>query len=215
MQTSVIDKNWEVGTTHKILESIHQKEINIAIYDRDIDPLTKEIDSLRNLSIELRSVGDISTILNSVTKSINSNKHSLIIQDIRRLLQLFKKLTGARLFRLRLATVNTNMCRRFHTDINSLRMLCTYSGPGTLWLEEDNVNREALNSCGDNECIVLDESKIQQANAGSVVVLKGALYSDEGIKAIVHRSPTIEESDEKRLLLRIDTHESLIPEHDS
>jgi hypothetical protein len=89
--------------------------------------------------------------------------------------------------------------------MNDLRMLCTYSGPGTLWLSENNINRNALNSCGDNECIVLDESKIQQAKTGAVVILKGAIYPEEGTKAIVHRSPTIEDYGEKRLLLRIDT----------
>jgi len=131
------------------------------------------------------------------------------LNDIETLLSIFNRITQAQSFRLLLATINTNMCRRFHTDVNDLRMLCTYSGPGTLWLTEDNVNREALETCKDNECIVKDESKIQQAPTGSVVILKGAIYPQQGTKAIVHRSPTIEESGEKRLLLRIDTNEFL------
>ncbi|MGK0427956.1 MAG: hypothetical protein ACJAUR_002072 [Ulvibacter sp.] len=40
-------------------------------------------------------------------------------------------------------------------------------------------------------------------------MLKGAIYLSEGTKAVVHRSPTIEESVETRLLLRIDTNEFL------
>jgi hypothetical protein len=131
------------------------------------------------------------------------------LKDIEHLLYIFTQITKANSFRLLLTTVNTNMCRRFHTDINDLRMLCTYSGPGTLWLTEDNINRKVLDTCGDNECIVLDESKVQQAPTGAVVILKGSIYPQEGAKAIIHRSPTIEESGQKRLLLRIDTNEFL------
>ena len=42
---------------------------------------------------------------------------------------------------------------------------------------------------------------------GDIVILKGALYPES--KAIIHRSPTIEETGKKRLLLRIDTNESV------
>ena len=101
------------------------------------------------------------------------------------------------------------MCRKFHTDINDIRLLCTLSGEGTLWLPEFNVNREALDTQKDNEDIVIDPSYIMQAPENSAVLLKGALYPKSGTRAIVHRSPTIEESGEKRLLLRIDTNDNL------
>ena len=93
--------------------------------------------------------------------------------------------------------------------MNDLRMLCTYSGPGTLWLKEDNIDREALHASTDNEPIALDERMIQQVRTGDLVILKGAIYPKEGTKAAVHRSPAIEESGERRLLLRIDTNEFL------
>ena len=48
-----------------------------------------------------------------------------------------------------------------------------------------------------------------QVPENGVVLLKGALYPKAGTRAIVHRSPTIEESGEKRLLLRIDTNDNL------
>lgn len=52
----------------------------------------------------------------------------------------------------------------------------------------------------------MDESEIQQAKMGSVIILKGSANPKEGTIAVVHRSPTIEKSSEHRLLLRIDTH---------
>jgi hypothetical protein len=203
----VINKNWVVGNCTTWLHQIHNSEINIAICNREIDALSNETVTALNQTIEFRVSGDIDTIVQTIEKEIRG--FTLLLNDIISLLHLFKGITKANSFRLLLATINTNMCCKFHTDINDLRMLCTYSGLGTLWLEEDNINRNALDTCGDNECIVLDETKIQQVKTGAVVILKGAIYPTEGTKAIVHRSSTIEETGERRLLLRIDTNEFL------
>ncbi len=209
MKAKTTIKNWVVDTRPTILKNIHQADVNIAIYNRDTSALAGEVERLVKRDIEIKSSGDIGTVLEAITKEIDPSTFRLITQDIKDLLHLFKEVTGSNSFRLLLATINSNMCRRFHTDANNLRMLCTYSGQSTLWLTEDNVNRNALGSGGDNECIVLDESKIQQTQTGSVLILKGAIYPQEGTKAVVHRSPTIEESGEKRLLLRIDTNQFL------
>ncbi len=207
MNTTAITKNWEVNDDAKALKAIRNKAINMAIWNRNTNRLTKEIDLLVNRGVELQSRGNVDSILNTITNTIGLKECGLIIQDIHKLLHIFKEISYTKNFLLLLTTVNTNMCRRFHTDGNDLRMLCTYSGPGTLWLTEDNVNRKVLNTGGDNERIVIDESKIQQAKTGSVLILKGTLYPQQGTSAVVHRSPTIEESSEKRLLLRIDTNE--------
>jgi len=204
---NTIAKNWVEGNCPTVLHQIHSNEVNIATYNREIDVLSNEIDTALNQAIEIRVNGDIDKIVQTIEN--NLKEFDLLKSDLISLLHLFKDITKANRYKVLLATVNTNMCRRFHTDINDLRMLCTYSGPGTLWLEDDNVNRKALDTCGDNECIVLDETKIHQAKTGSVVILKGAIYPTEGTKAIVHRSPTIEEIGERRLLLRIDTNEFL------
>ena len=119
----------------------------------------------------------------------------------------FKEISEVVSFKLLLAIVDNDMCRRFHTDLNYIRMLCTYSGPGTLWLSENNLNREALDDLESNNSIVINNDSINQVRTGSVAILKGGLYPRKGTKAIVHRSPNIQESQQKRLLLRIDTDE--------
>lgn len=202
-------KNWKIDTTPKALNYIHNEDINITIYERDIRTLTDEIHHLLEQNIKLSLSGDVNSILENIKKAIPPSKYGLIIQDIEKLLLLFGEVTGSTEFRLLLATINTNMCRRFHTDVNDVRMLCTYSGPGTLWLTDDNINQEALRNNADNTHIVLKEKKIQKAKTGAVILLKGAMYPQEKVKAIVHRSPTIEESGEKRLLLRVDTNNTL------
>lgn len=202
--------NWAYCSNSKELEVIHQKELNIAIQERDISYMYDEIQNLIDENIEFRVSGDVKTILNSLLETINPVKYTELVKDISKLLLFFKEITKSNSFKIFIASVNNNMCRRFHYDINDLRMLCTYSGPGTLWLANENVNWKELTSSGNNDSIVIDKSKIKQASAGDLVILKGAIYGKEGTRAIVHRSPTIEESGLKRLLLRIDTNAFLV-----
>ena len=201
--------NFRIGDNPSILNCIHDNEVNIAIYERDISAFANELTHLLDEHVEFKSSGTIESIVNDAREVMNPTKYPLLIRDISQLLLYFKEATEVNNFRLLLATVNTNMCRRFHTDVNDLRMLSTNSGPGTLWLTDDNINRVALNDCSDDVSMVIDESRIQQAATGAVVILKGAIYPQLETEAVVHRSPTIEESGEKRLLLRIDTNESL------
>ena len=56
--------------------------------------------------------------------------------------------------------------------------------------------------------IVKDPKLIQQADTGDVLILKGARYPKA--KAIIHKSPNIEGTNQKRLLLRIDIDQTLI-----
>lgn len=207
MESALASKNWVSGLTSSVLEGIHREEVNIAIFDRSTDYLKNELDDLNTKDFEFRSSGDIDTISKTISNTADLAHYALIKQDVKDLLNLFSKITSATNYRLFLATVNSNMCRKFHTDINDLRMLCTYKGPGTLWLQEDNINRKVAHSDDDDDCIVIDESRIQQVNTGSLVILKGALYPKDGTTPILHRSPAIEESGEKRILLRIDTDE--------
>lgn len=204
MKTAATVKNWVEGPIPNILQDIHQNEVNIAIYNRDTNGLDEEIKDLLNREVSLDISGPIDYILNEVSKLNNQDANSMIVLDVQNLLGLFKDVTKASQFRLFLATINTNMCRRFHMDANNLRLLCTYNGPGTLWLTEDNINRKALNTYEDNDSIVVDKTNINQVKTGSVIILKGSKYQQKSTKGAVHRSPTIEESGETRLLIRID-----------
>ncbi|MEL6803571.1 MAG: DUF1826 domain-containing protein [Bacteroidota bacterium] len=201
--------HWAIDTDQEVLKRIHEEDVNIAIYERDTSKLKSEINSLLDQNIEFRASGDIDAIMSDVVKVVDQHTHSLIIKDMERLLSYFQEVVQTTNCRLLLAAINSNMCRKFHTDINEIRMLCTYSGPGTLWLTDDNINRRALGARGrEDERIAIEESKVQQVKTGAVTLLKGALYPYDRANAVVHRSPTIEESGEKRLLLRVDNNDT-------
>nr|WP_299382220.1 DUF1826 domain-containing protein [Allomuricauda sp.] len=204
-ETTIV--NCAAGPSPTLLGNIHQTNVNIAIYNRDITTLTTEVRSLKAQQVEIRSSGKVDTILNTLTLALDPNKFSLILQDIKELLYLFKEVTNASSFRLLLATISTNMCPRFHADNNELRMLCTYRGPGTLWLPNHAVDRNAYLTGKGNKSILPNESLAQQVETGDVVILKGSLYP--GATPILHRSPNILHKGKKRILLSIDVNESL------
>ncbi len=200
-------QNWVQCEHAEELKAIHKTDRNIAIWKRSIDNLTEELKSLPTDGIQIRVIGDIETILVTTTNVLNHRSHGALVEDINHLLEVFESVSGAKKFKVFLGTVYTDMCRRFHYDMNDLRLLCTYSGPGTLWLTEDNLNRCALENLEGNESIVPDFSEIRQVETGHVAILKGGRYRGKKTKAVVHRSPTIEEGGGARLLLRIDTNE--------
>ncbi|NRB50252.1 MAG: DUF1826 domain-containing protein [Saprospiraceae bacterium] len=209
LQTEYKYANAAISDEVNVLEDIHLKSKNIAIYQRDITSLAKSLSPLVNETIECRAIGTREEILSIVKEYFDKklpNSYPLY-EDIAEVLGLFEGTTKASSFRLLLASINTNMCSRFHTDINDLRLLCTYIGPGTRWLPDEAVDQKATRARGRKQEMVINEQLIQQASTGDLVLLKGALYPDAN--PILHQSPPIESTGENRLLLRIDTDEFL------
>lgn len=104
---------------------------------------------------------------------------------------------------MHLRIIKDNACAKFHTDGYPLRLITTYIGPGTEWLPERATNRKGLGKT--NELIAKDPSLIQSMNAGHVGILKGELPNKgQSSKGIIHRSPEISHTGEKRLILRVD-----------
>ena len=198
--------NAAIGENVSILNEIRRKEINISIYNRSINFVDSEISILEKDKFDFNRSGSVEEISSSLENELNKRlrANSYLLSDIRKCLDIFSEVSNSKSFKLLLATINTNKCRRFHVDYNNLRLLCTYSGPGTIWLPDQIIDRDALKAGKDNNEIVIDSSKIQQAKVGDILILKGAIFPIAGTNGVVHRSPTIQEAGISRLLLRID-----------
>ena len=194
--------NAAIGADAKILEEIHQEGKNIVIFQRDIEALKDNLAAISDRPIDCRLSGTKAEIFTALKSYFDRElpEATLLLEDITSLVDHFEQVTKSPSFRLLLATIDSNMCRKFHTDINDIRMLCTYFGQGTLWLPDEAI--EGTPKPG-NKDIVINENLIQQTAAGDLTLLKGALYPKAS--PIMHRSPSIEESGEQRLLLRVDT----------
>ena len=110
MISSTNIKNWASGNSSIVLDSIHKKEVNIAIYERDVSALEKEIDGLIERDFELRLSGDIKNLSDTISQEEELIKCPQLRSDILVLLEQFEKITSATDFRLYLATIKSNMC---------------------------------------------------------------------------------------------------------
>ncbi|MDW3192922.1 MAG: DUF1826 domain-containing protein [Cytophagales bacterium] len=190
------------GTQTELLEEIHQKENSIAIYQRDIQALDYELSRIIHKDITHKGSGTLEEIASGLASFFGQElpQCERLPLDILNLVRLFDDVVKGESYRLLFSTVSGNMCRKFHTDINDLRLICTYFGEGTLWVAEDESSKV-------KEDDSINDEYIHQANAGDVLILKGALHPEGN--PVLHRSPAIEENGSRRLLLRLDTNNLL------
>ena len=124
-------------------------------------------------------------------------------RDLHYLADCYFSVCGGRDVTMRLVTTNEDGCRRFHADRTNLRLLCTYRGPGTEWLPDEQVDRLALEKGAPNDSIVRHGSPSELAPfwAG---IMKGEGYPGNKGRGLVHRSPAIGGSGQTRVLFCLD-----------
>lgn len=132
-----------------------------------------------------------------------------LANDIAMLAKKFGTVADTRHPRVRLTRVEDNCCALFHVDNLRLRMLCTYAGAGTQWLENRNVRRDQLGSQGRSvaeatRAIVVNPKTIRTIPGWHVAILKGGAWPGEESTAVVHRSAPVPDSASHRLVLCID-----------
>ena len=77
--------------------------------------------------------------------------HWPLYTDFCRLAGRFVTLVASPLVRLQVEHVVDDSCHKFHIDAVGLRMLCTYAGPGTEWMDvsqELPVRFQPMAACG-------------------------------------------------------------------
>lgn len=122
--------------------------------------------------------------------------------DIMNVAKMFINLTKSKLIGIQLEVVNHSLCRFFHTDKIPYRLITTYKGPTTEWLTNSNVNRNELGKHL-SEGVFKDESKIQYLPEFSLGFIKGETLLPGA--SLVHRSPVLQNKNEKRLIMRMDS----------
>ncbi|MCG7941717.1 MAG: DUF1826 domain-containing protein, partial [Candidatus Thiodiazotropha taylori] len=124
--------------------------------------------------------------------------------DLRRVAEHYFSISKSRNVTMRLVTTNEDDCPRFHVDQTQLRLLCTYRGPGTEWLSDQQVDRAAQRSGAPNEEII----RYGEPNVFEpfwVGIMKGNAYPGNAGQGLVHRSPQISGSGKTRVLFCLDS----------
>ena len=109
--------------------------------------------------------------------------------DVACLAGMFAEVMSVEYLRLRLDPITTNACRKFHVDMLTARLVCTYRGQGTQY---------GIGADGE------DPDQVFQVETGAPILLRGTLWPESPPSGLKHRSPPIEGTGETRLLLVLD-----------
>ncbi len=196
-----------------VLSKVLSPDKNFALWKRELgsflDSWASSIKWEKVLPLEAElGLDDLESFESDLYKEISSwrprenDMNQWVASDIRLIIEEFINQTNAQEVFVKIFQVENDMCRYFHIDNNLLRLLCTYIGPGTIWLPNSNANREFLGS-GLNERIVIDPNLTVQIEKLDVALLKGGRWPQNLCGGAIHRSPTMR-PEEKRLILKVD-----------
>lgn len=133
----------------------------------------------------------------------SGNMRDLLVEDVHELVRGFAHITGSELVDARLERVSHDACWRFHRDNVEARLLTTYRGPATEWVQPayaDQALREQKQF----------EGPLERFGLYDVAIFKGRRA---GLgSGIVHRSPPIEGTGHTRLILCLNKRTVTSPE---
>ncbi len=189
------------GPRAEFLACIAHPAVTLAIWRRQLT------DELKGVA-ELISEDDIGcvTLINPhrhidskrFTQELNSSTGrdcTALLDDLLDLSRWFADASQNQTVRIRFETVNDNGCRRFHLDNVSMRLVITYSGPGTQWVPTafaDAAREQQENYVGPLNCL----------GTGDAAIFRG---KKSGANSLIrHRSPPLKPGSPARLVAVID-----------
>ena len=192
--TTLLASAARIAAQPSVLNTIAAEDCNLAIWQRepvaDFAPLVT--DEARDLRFETNLADLPATLARGLAENGfggDSALQPVLMRDASLLARLFCEAMGLARFELRLEVVRTDSCRRFHADYVSARLITTYFGEGTDWLEDDDAARVAAGG---------EPRRIHRLNAFDVGLFKGKLATD---RPAIHRSPPIAGTGTVRLLM--------------
>ena len=198
------------GDQPGLLRHILNPGVNLCLWQRPSQPaIAQELLSLQTSALpDVRCSTspdsfdqDVSTLLQQQGLDPLAFKNWCI--DLRRVADLYFSVSKNRDVTLRLVTTDEDDCPRFHVDQTQLRLLCTYRGPGTEWLNDEQVDRAAQSTGAPNDEIIR-HGEPNEFEPFWVGIMKGNAYPGNSGRGLVHRSPQISGSGKTRVLFCLD-----------
>ncbi|MCI4591086.1 DUF1826 domain-containing protein [Sphingobium sp. BYY-5] len=179
------------------LRQIHNRDTALTVWRRSLsDDVDAELAGLVLGEVDdilfASETGALETALPGAMEQAGYPGLPALTADIAMLARQHAAVTGDAKIRIRLEVVETDACRKFHSDYVTLRTITTYLGEGTQWIEVKARDMAGLSG----------EPEIRQLGVGDVGMFKGRLWQEA--PTILHRSPPIGDTDAQRLVLVID-----------
>lgn len=154
-----------------VLTGIFADDVNLASWQRSPDPAIADYCRTLSFSMPLKRIVSADSVQNDIGYALpDAPGKDAFVNDIALLCQMFSCLMDCQQLGLRLETLRQPMCPKFHTDHLVCRLVCTYLGPGTEWLDA--------------------AGNMAHASSFAVTLLKGSGWEGNEQQAIVHRSPS-------------------------
>ncbi len=195
-------KNGSVVTCASIdgLEEIEKLDVELAIWRRALPPqFQKWLEDLDPSQLpNLRMLIDPNDLRCAIISCFDDSgmpsgeMRDFFTNDIEQLVRTYARIAKTRLVDVRLERINHNACWKFHRDFVRTRLLTTYRGPATEWVDPQHA-AQAMREHKDFK------GPTEELARFDVAIFKGSSAgSGDGI---VHRSPPIEGTGCSRLLL--------------
>ena len=184
-------------TEQTVLTEIFRPEVNLAVWQRQLAPgLLQYTDELvataSSQFAPLQFVATPEELQPILEQRLPEGQgKALLIADLVLMAQMLTCLMDCPAVGFRLKVLEKPMCPRFHTDHIAVRLLVTYAGTATQWLNAPPAQQDTQHRT----------ENIQQISIGDVALLKGSGWEHNEHGAIWHRSPACVSP---RLLLSLD-----------
>ena len=192
-----------------VLGEALRDEVNLAVWQRSLPEhlaafastlLAQGEPLAESLSIELADPEAEPNLLGLLSGYSDLPGQAAFLADVAWLVRAYACLLDAKRIGLRLRALDGAMCPRFHVDHVPLRLITSYAGVGSEWLEEGAMPRSKLGQPGAEP---QDEALIQRLDSGHVALAKGEKWQGNEGRGLIHRSPQ-PLAGERRLLLTLD-----------
>ena len=203
------NKHYQFGRTAEVLSSVYNEEVNLSVWKRSFS--AEESLTLRNvLTVEnnisvrtITSVDKVNELIKDQGKGLS--ELSWFCDDITMLVDMYCYLFDVKEVGIRLQRLSHAMCPKFHVDKLPCRLVTTYQGPSTQWLNNEDVTRTHQDVKGQprQQLRFPENANINELSVGDVALLKGDGWYGNEIGGVVHRSPSVEGT-HPRLFLSLD-----------
>ena len=180
------------ASSPSVLKEVLDPHCSLAIWSRPNFPdlsamLEDDVCNVRIASTAARFTADLRSAL-SASGYAKSDEREMLVEDASHLAELYSDILGLDQVEVRLEVVTTNSCRKWHADFVRARLISTYVGSGTQWLDAE-ASRQVKEGH--------DPEGFGVMAAGDVGIFNGKHGTSE---PAIHRSPPIAGTGEKRLL---------------
>jgi hypothetical protein len=198
-----------LGEDIQVLTEVLRDEVNLAVWQRRLPAQIEDFAAAllaqgkslaQSMTLELATPDSAPNLDGLVAQYADLPGQAAFLADVAWLVRAYACLLDAERIGLRLRVLDKAMCPRFHVDHVPLRLITSYAGVGSQWLEEGGMPRARL---GDGSAEPQDAAAIRQLQAGQVALAKGEKWQGNEGRGLIHRSPQ-PPAGERRLLLTLD-----------